>query len=41
MRYVISHPIAPVAIPGATTVAQAKNNAKAGDKLLTKDMLQK
>ena len=40
LRYVISHPAAPVAIPGATSVAQAENNAKIGAQLLTDKMLQ-
>ncbi len=35
LRFVISHPIAPVAIPGAKSPEQAIMNAKAGEKLLT------
>ena len=35
IRYVTSHPVQPVAIPGAKTPAQAITNAKAGDALLS------
>ena len=35
LRYVISHPSAPVAIPGAKSAEQAAANAAAGDRLLT------
>ncbi|MCD6291494.1 MAG: aldo/keto reductase [Anaerolineae bacterium] len=35
LRFVISHPIAPVAIPGAKSPEQAIMNAQAGEKLLT------
>jgi aryl-alcohol dehydrogenase-like predicted oxidoreductase len=34
LRYVISHPAQPVAIPGAKSPAQAEMNARAGDKVL-------
>jgi aryl-alcohol dehydrogenase-like predicted oxidoreductase len=34
IRYVISHPAAPVAIPGAKSPAQAVANAAAGDALM-------
>ncbi len=40
LRYVISHPAAPVVIPGATSVSQAENNAKIGEHLLTAETLQ-
>ncbi len=35
LRYVISHPVQPVAIPGAKSPQQAATNAQAGDKLLS------
>jgi aryl-alcohol dehydrogenase-like predicted oxidoreductase len=35
LRYVISHPIAPVAIPGAKSPEQARMNAAAGERTLT------
>ncbi len=35
LRYVISHPLAPVAIPGAKSPEQARMNAAAGDRALT------
>jgi aryl-alcohol dehydrogenase-like predicted oxidoreductase len=35
LRYVISHPVQPVAIPGAKSPAQAAMNAKAGDRVLS------
>jgi aryl-alcohol dehydrogenase-like predicted oxidoreductase len=35
LRYVISHPTMPVAIPGAKSPAQAAMNASAGDRTLT------
>lgn len=34
LRFVTSHPVQPVAIPGAKSPAQAAANAKAGDRLL-------
>lgn len=37
LRFAISHPIQPVAIPGAKSPEQAVVNAKAGDRLLTAD----
>jgi myo-inositol catabolism protein IolS len=37
LRYVISHPVAPVAIPGAKSPLQAAMNAAAGDRALTPD----
>ncbi|MDF2960641.1 MAG: putative oxidoreductase, aryl-alcohol dehydrogenase like protein [Paenibacillus sp.] len=39
LRYVISHPTAAVAIPGAKSPEQAAANAKAGDLLLTQEQL--
>lgn len=35
VRYVISHPSAPVAIPGMTSVGQAQQNAACADRLFT------
>jgi aryl-alcohol dehydrogenase-like predicted oxidoreductase len=35
LRYVISHPVAPVAIPGAKSPHQARMNAAAGERALT------
>lgn len=35
LRYVISHPVLPVAIPGAKSPAQAQGNAAAGDMCLS------
>ena len=35
LRYVISHPAAPVAIPGAKSPEQARMNAEAGERELT------
>ncbi|MBF2051816.1 aldo/keto reductase [Leptolyngbya sp. NK1-12] len=35
LRFVTSHPVQPVAIPGAKSPEQAAMNARAGDKLLT------
>ncbi len=35
LRYVISHPVAPVAIPGAKSPEQAATNAEAGERTLT------
>ena len=35
LRYVISHPVWPVAIPGAKSPEQARTNAAAGDRALT------
>ena len=35
LRYVISHPVEPVAIPGAKSPAQARANAAAGERLLS------
>ncbi|MCD6365547.1 MAG: aldo/keto reductase [Planctomycetes bacterium] len=40
LRFVVSHPAAPVAIPGATSVAQATANAAAGDELLSEEQCQ-
>ena len=40
LRYVISHPAAPVAIPGAKSPEQAAMNAEAGESTLTPDELQ-
>jgi len=37
LRYVASHPVDPVVIPGATSPAQAVQNAAAGDRLLDED----
>lgn len=37
LRYVISHPAAPVVIPGATDTNQVAGNAKAGEILLTEE----
>ena len=37
LRFVISHPVAPVAIAGAKTPEQAAMNAKAGDELLSSE----
>lgn len=37
LRYVISHPAAPVAIPGAKSPEQARTNAEAGESLLAED----
>ena len=37
LRFVISHPLAPVAIAGAKSPEQAAMNAKAGDELLTSE----
>lgn len=39
LRFVISHATAPVAIPGAKSPEQAAANAKAGDRLLTKEQI--
>jgi len=33
LRYIISHPIEPVAIPGAESPEQAAMNASAGEKI--------
>jgi len=41
LRYVISHPVAPIAIPGAKSPEQARQNAAAGAALLTPDERQK
>lgn len=41
LQYVISHPSAPVAIPGATSVEQAVFNAQAGESVLSDDLLKK
>ena len=41
LRYVISHPSAPVAIPGATRPEQAMSNATAGAKILDGETLQR
>lgn len=40
LRYVASHPAAPVVVPGATTPDQAVQNARAGDRLLAEDRRQ-
>jgi aryl-alcohol dehydrogenase-like predicted oxidoreductase len=40
LRYVISHPVDPVAIPGAKSPKQAAMNAAAGDKLFSPKELQ-
>lgn len=40
LRYVISHPAAPVAIPGAKSPEQARMNAAAGERALTSEELQ-
>jgi len=37
LRYVISHPVHPVAIPGAKSPEQARTNAAAGERALTVD----
>ena len=37
IRYTISHPIAPVAIPGMTSLAQAQQNASVGSKLFSSE----
>ncbi len=41
VRYTISHPSAPVAIPGAKSPRQASGNAAAGAELLTDDIIKK
>ena len=41
LQYVISHPAAPVAIPGAKSAAQARANAAAGARLLPADELER
>jgi len=41
LRYVISHPAAPVAIPGAKSPAQAIRNAQVGDRLYSAEELAK
>lgn len=41
LQYIISHPSAPVAIPGATRPEQAKSNAAAGVSVLPADRLQR
>ena len=38
LQYVISHAVNPVAIPGATRVAQAESNAEAGAEALDEDL---
>lgn len=40
LRYVISHPANPVAIPGAKSPEQARMNAAAGERLLSPDELE-
>jgi myo-inositol catabolism protein IolS len=40
LRFVISHPVAPVAIPGATRPEQARSNAAAGAKVLDAEVLE-
>ena len=37
LKYVISHDVEPVAIPGATSVSQVRVNAKAGASVLSDD----
>ena len=37
LRYVISHPTAPVAIPGAKSPAQAEMNAAAAERTLSEE----
>jgi aryl-alcohol dehydrogenase-like predicted oxidoreductase len=37
LRFAISHPVQPVAIPGAKSVTQAAMNAQAGDQLLSEE----
>jgi aryl-alcohol dehydrogenase-like predicted oxidoreductase len=39
LRYVISHPATPVAIPGAKSPAQAAMNAAAGERLFSAEEL--
>ena len=39
LRFVISHPAAPVAIPGAKSPTQAAMNAAAGERALTAEEL--
>ncbi len=41
LRYVISHSVKPVAIPGATSTYQARNNAQAGKEILSSQELEK
>ncbi|MEI7027750.1 aldo/keto reductase [Paenibacillus sp. y28] len=41
LRFVISHRMSPVAIPGAKSPAQAAANARAGDRLLTREQLER
>ena len=41
LQYVISHPAAPVAIPGAKSAAQARANAAAGTQLLSADEIER
>jgi aryl-alcohol dehydrogenase-like predicted oxidoreductase len=41
LKYVISHPANPVAIPGATSVQQATLNARAGESVLSDEMIRK
>ena len=41
LRFVISHPAQPVAIPGSKTPEQARMNAAAGDKILTEQEIAK
>ena len=41
LKYIISHPHMPVAIPGAKSAAQAAQNAAAGDSLLSSEMYAK
>lgn len=41
LQYTISHPAAPVAIPGAKSAAQARANAEAGQRILAADELEK
>jgi myo-inositol catabolism protein IolS len=41
VKYVLSHPMNPVAIPGATSTEQAKRNAAAGASALPADLYDK
>ena len=41
LQYIISHPAAPVAIPGAKSAAQARANAAAGARLLSADEMKR
>ena len=41
LRYIISHPSAPVVIPGATSISQVEKNAETGAQLLDDALLQR